>query len=107
MVAENLGDGAAIALASSQHLTELEWLDLRNNQIGQAGLEALAASERLPGLGFLGFSGNAAADPTPRHADEYDRDTREAAELQNKYGSRDWLSARVRTVWPPDRDAVW
>ncbi|HEX7995647.1 MAG TPA: TIGR02996 domain-containing protein, partial [Streptosporangiaceae bacterium] len=107
MVAERLGDDAAIALAASPHLAELEWLDLRNNQIGQQGLEALAASQLLPRLGFLGFSGNAAEDPTPRHADEYDADTLEATDLQSRYGPRDWLSARERAVWPPDRDAVW
>ena len=106
MIAEKLGDNAAIALAGSPHLAGLEWLDLRNNQIGQAGLEALAASERLPRLGFLGFSGNAADDPTPRHADEYDADTVGATALQSTYGPRDWLSARVRALWPPDRDAV-
>jgi hypothetical protein len=72
-----------------------------------AGLEALAASRLLPRLGFLGFSGNAAEDPTPRHADEYDADTLEATDLEGGYGPRDWLSARVRAVWPPDRDAVW
>jgi hypothetical protein len=68
---------------------------------------ALAASERLPRLGFLGFAGNAADDPTPLHADEYDADTVEATALQSRYGPRDWLSARVRARWPPDRDAVW
>jgi uncharacterized protein (TIGR02996 family) len=107
MVAEKLGDDAAIALAGSPHLAGLEWLDLRNNRIGQVGLEALAASVLLPRLGFLGFSGNAADDPTPRHADEYDADTEEATGLQGRYGPRDWLSARVRALWPPDRDAVW
>jgi uncharacterized protein (TIGR02996 family) len=107
MVAQNLGDDAAIAVAASPHLAKLEWLDLRNNQIGQPGLEALAASQLLPRLGFLGFSGNAAEDLTPRHADEYDADTLEATDLQNTYGLRDWLCARVRAVWPPDRDAVW
>jgi uncharacterized protein (TIGR02996 family) len=107
MVAEKLGDEAAVALAGSPHLAGLEWLDLRNNWIGQAGLEALAASKGLPKLGFLGFSGNAAADPTPTHADEYDADTLAAMDLQQRYGPRDWLSARVRPLWPPERDAVW
>jgi len=61
----------------------------------------------LPRLGFVGFAGNEAEDPTPRHADGYDRDSRKATELQERYGPRDWLSARERVVWPPQRDAVW
>lgn len=107
LVREQLGDAEAIALADSPHLGALEWLDLGANQIGAAGLEALAASGNLPRLGYLGFSGNAVADPTPRHADEYDADTPEATELQRKHGPREWLSARPRAVWPPYRDAVW
>ena len=51
--------------------------------------------------------GNAVADPTPRFADEYDADTPEAAELQRRYGRREWLSAHPRASWPPARDAVW
>ena len=107
MVADKLGDEAAIALARSPRLAGLEWLDLRNNQIGPAGLEALAASDGLPRLGYLGFSGNAADDPTPRHADEYDADSYAAIDLQDRYGPKDWLSARVRAIWPPHRDSVW
>jgi uncharacterized protein (TIGR02996 family) len=107
LVREQLGDDEAIALASSPHLGALEWLNLGANRIGSAGLDALAASAGLPRLGYLGFSGNAVADPTPRHADEWDADTAEATELQARFGPRDWLSARPRMLWPPDRDAVW
>src|SRR5262249_17682226 len=107
MIAEKLRDQEAIAIARSAHLAGLEWLDLQNNRIGRPGLEALAASEQMPRLGFLGFAGNAAEDPTPRHADGYDGDSFIATELQRRYGPRDWLSARERVVWPPQRDAVW
>jgi uncharacterized protein (TIGR02996 family) len=104
---DNLGDAEAIALASSPQLAELEWLDLRNNCIGAAGLEALAAAETLPRLGYLGFSGNAVDDPTPRFADEYDADSIAATQFQRTYGPRAWLSAHPRQTWPPPRDAVW
>jgi uncharacterized protein (TIGR02996 family) len=107
LVRQELGDAEAIALAGSPYLGALEWLDLGANRIGAAGLDALAASGRLPRLGYLGFMGNAVADPTPRHADEYDADTPEAVELQRRYGPREWLSAHPRALWPPDRDAVW
>jgi uncharacterized protein (TIGR02996 family) len=107
MLHQQLGDEAAIAIASSPHLARMEWLQLSNNRIGAGGLEALVASERLPRLGYLGFAANVAEDPTPRQADEYDADTAAAVEFQRRYGPRDWLSARVRHVWPPARDAVW
>jgi uncharacterized protein (TIGR02996 family) len=107
LVRQELGDAEAIALAGSPYLGALEWLDLGANRIGAAGLDALAASGRLPRLGYLGFMGNTVADPTPRHADEYDADTPAAVELQRRYGPREWLSAHPRALWPPDRDAVW
>ena len=104
---QELGDDEAAEIARSPHLGELEWLNLSSNHIGQAGLEALAASDRLPRLGYLAFQFNAVDDPTPRFADEWDADTLEAKALQQKYGPREWLSARPRAVWPPYRDAVW
>ena len=107
MVRQELGDAEAIALAGSPYLGSLEWLDLGANRIGAVGLDALAASGNLPRLGYLGFMGNAVADPTPRHADEYDADTPEAVELQRRHGRREWLSAHPRALWPPNRDAVW
>jgi uncharacterized protein (TIGR02996 family) len=107
LVRADLGDAEAIALAESPYLGALEWLDLGANRIGAAGLDALAASERLPRLAYVGFMGNAIPDPTPRFADEYDADTREAAELQRRHGRREWLSAHPRPLWPPDRDAAW
>jgi len=107
MVRQDFGDEEAALIARSPYLGDLEWMDLGANHIGAAGLDALAASERLPRLGYLGFMGNAVDDPTPRFADEYDADTPEATALQAKYGPREWLRARPRAVWPPYRDAVW
>jgi hypothetical protein len=101
-----LGDAEATLIADSPHLRNLEWLDLSNNQIGAAGLEALAASENLPRLGFVDLRWNAVDDPTPQHADEYDATSPTAEALQAEYGHREWLDARPRYRWPPDRDAV-
>jgi uncharacterized protein (TIGR02996 family) len=60
-------------------------------------LEALAASANLPRLEWLGFRVNAADDPTPQHADEYDADSAVARALQARYGPRPWLSALARS----------
>jgi hypothetical protein len=101
-----LGDAEAAIIAGSTQLASLRWLELSNNKIGAAGLEALAASPALANLAYLGFATNAAPDPTPRHADEYDATSNAGAELQRKYGARPWLDARPRWRWPPPRDAV-
>jgi uncharacterized protein (TIGR02996 family) len=103
---EQVGDAEAALIAGSPHLGRLEWLDLTNNLIGAAGLDALAASANLPSLGYLGFSGNQTEDPTPRHADEYDGYTLEGVELERRYGHKDWLDPRSRAHWPPGRDEV-
>ena len=102
-----LGDSEAGLIASSPCLTELEWLDLGLNHIGAAGVTALAASSGLPRLGYVGLRGNAVDDPTPRHADGHDADSPLAADLQARYGRREWLSTHLRAVWPPDRDLVY
>jgi uncharacterized protein (TIGR02996 family) len=102
----DLGDAEAALIAGSPYLSELEWLDLGLNDVGTAGVTALAASAGLPRLGYVGLLGNAIDDPTPQHADDYDADSRLATELQARYGRREWLSARSRAVWPPDRDLV-
>jgi uncharacterized protein (TIGR02996 family) len=100
------GDEEATLIAESTQLGNLEWLDIRSNKIGRAGLEALAASQRLPKLGYVDFAWNATDDPTPRHADEYDYDSDVAKELQARYGPRRWLSSAPRAQWPPSRDAA-
>jgi Leucine Rich repeat len=107
LMQNDLDDADAILLAESPHLRNLEWLDLSHNQIGDAGLEALAASHNLPSLGYVDFRWNVATDPTPTHADEWDATTPTAQALQEKYGHREWLDARPRRQWPPDRDAAW
>jgi uncharacterized protein (TIGR02996 family) len=104
--ANKLGDAEAVLVAKSPYLRKLEWLDLSSNEIGEAGLDALVATDRLPRLGYLRFEDNTAADPTPRHADEYDAESAQATALQAKHGKRAWLDARTRAEWPPPRDAV-
>jgi hypothetical protein len=101
-----LGDAEATLLARSRQLANLTWLDLPMNQIGRVGLEALAASQLLPKLRYVGFEDNAIPDPTPRFADEYDADSPVAIELQAKYGPRPWLSVAGHGDWPPPRDAA-
>ncbi|MEP7022534.1 MAG: hypothetical protein ABJB47_01715 [Actinomycetota bacterium] len=107
VVWEQIGDDEVRSLAQSPHLAELEWLQMYNNLITEAGLDALAASPNLPRLGYLDFSGNKADDPTPRFADDYDYTCAAAEELQRRYGHREWLDARVRAHWPPSRDETW
>ena len=76
------------------------------------GLEAIAASDRLPSLRYVGFSGNAIDNPMPRiggveanglvHDMEYPETSRA---LVRRFGPRRWLMPSVRPDWPPDRDA--
>jgi uncharacterized protein (TIGR02996 family) len=106
MLRSELGDAEVKLLAQSPYLRRLGWLDLSLNSIGEAGLEALAASTRLPRLGYVSLADNRVEDPTPRHADEYDATSAVAKALQAKYGPRDWLDARPRSTWPPERDAL-
>jgi uncharacterized protein (TIGR02996 family) len=106
LLRNELGDHEVALLAGSPHLGRLAWLNLGLNEIGEAGLEALAASDHLPRLGYVSLMSNPVDDPTPRHADGYDATSPVALALQERYGRRDWLDARERANWPPDRDAV-
>jgi hypothetical protein len=106
LLREELGDEEAAIIAASPHLGNLRWLELGLNQIGAPGLEALAASTGLPKLQWLGFSVNAVEDPTPRFADEYDYPSAVGRQLQERYGPKDWLDARPRWKWPPEREHV-
>lgn len=106
LLRNDLGDAEARLIAASPYLARLAWLDLGLNSISAEGLEALAASDALPRLGYLGLSSNLVEDPTPRHADGYDRTSPAAQALQDRYGPREWLDAHVRAAWPPDRDAA-
>ena len=107
------GDDEARLLAASRHLGKLCWLDLGANRIGQAGLEALAASPNLPDLRVLEFADNVASDPTPQ-VGETDIDsgdvtwltiTPAARELEARFGERAWLSSPIHcATYPPGRE---
>jgi uncharacterized protein (TIGR02996 family) len=98
-----LTDAEAIELASSPHLGNLTWLDLGNNLIGAPGLEAIAASKKLPRLRYLGFQHNKVADPTPQ-ADGTIAAPDVAAAIVRKHGARPWLDPQPGAAGPPARD---
>ena len=106
LLRSHLDDADCAVIAASDQLGRLTWLDLALNDVGLPGVELLAASDRLPRLGYVSLLGNPLDDPTPRHADGYDATSRLALEWMARYGHRDWLDARPRGTWPPDRDAV-
>jgi hypothetical protein len=102
------GDKHAARLAGSRHAANLRWLSLYANAIGDAGVEALAASPYLEKVINLGHGDNP-ANPTPvLDDDDGDRTVRRpplAAELERTYGKRPWLTGPTATMdWPPDRD---
>jgi hypothetical protein len=50
----SIGDAGAQALAASPHLAGLTTLDLYGNRIGEAGARTLAASPYLKGVDIVG-----------------------------------------------------
>jgi len=102
------GDREAIAVARTRQLAGLRWLSLYANGIGEAGVEALAASPYLEGCVYLGLVDNP-CDPTPSVVD-YDGTEGVsrppiADQLERSYGKRPWLSGPAPgEPWPPDRD---
>jgi hypothetical protein len=100
-------------LAASPMLRRLRWLDLRDNQITQKGIEALAASPNLPALRFAHLGDNPVEDPTPQigQTDAFGDailsvDIPPAARrLEAQYGKRPWLSYELfGPYFPPERD---
>lgn len=103
------GDRGAIALARSPKVPGLRWIDLCRNAIGEAGVEAIAASPYLEYARFIAFDSNP-CDPTPV---VYDYDLVRtasrppvAAELERTYGARPWLALTDEDPRPPRRDEV-
>ena len=101
-------DAALCALLAEAPLEDLVWLELSNNRLGEACLEALASSQRLPVLACLGFQGNKAPDPTWRVYDDplggvasvQPQGAGEA--LQSRFGPKAWLSRpRFELQHPP------
>lgn len=102
------GDRGALAVAQSAHLAGLKWLALWHDEIGSAGVEALAASPFLAKLAYLGLDGNP-ADPTPTVSDydgQYTASRPALAEtLEKQFGRRPWLAEPSEPEkWPPFRD---
>jgi uncharacterized protein (TIGR02996 family) len=104
-----LTDHDVIVLSQSGHLARLKWLDLRRNQIGTDGVEALFISSKLPGLRWVGLAFNKAPDPAdvPGGVDDdrildYDQSPY-GKELEARYGERRWLHYHVEffSEYPP------
>ena len=107
---ETFGDAGATALAGSAHLAALRWLSLESAGIGPAGVEALAASERLAKAVYVGLGGNP-ANPTP-FVHDFGSDWGAgrpvlAVELEKKFGARPWLQVPGDPPnWPPGKDTL-
>ena len=104
-----VGDRCAIALAQSPQVIALRWLALDHDDVGAAGVEALAASPYLREVEYLSLTGNP-SDTTPSvYSDDgrywSDRPVL-AGELEARHGQRPWMSARDPENWPPDRDEL-
>jgi uncharacterized protein (TIGR02996 family) len=95
-------DDDIIAFAQSPFVANFWWLDLDYNNIGMAGVEALANSKYLKDLGFVGLSSNPC---NPVETAGFDQGTltdiqlpEEGKLLEKRYGPLKWL--RYRQVGP-------
>lgn len=64
-----LGDDDMVALARDARLDRCEWLDLRTNQIGERGVQALAASPRIRSIPVVLLAFNP-CDPATQYSDD-------------------------------------
>lgn len=101
----DLGDAEAAMLAASPYVRQLVCLSLYGNRIGQAGLEAIAASENVPALRIFFFEYNEVESPVGRDVTDgvsglvfYQPGGPLAAVIREKYGDKPWL------VLPQDTD---
>ena len=88
-------------------------MSLRWNEIGRRGIDAIAGSEHLRQLQFLDFDGNQIPDPTIRPGGidltglvlDMNIDVLNG-ELRQTYGDLPWLTYEATLIgdWPPDRD---
>jgi hypothetical protein len=107
---DEFGDREAARLAGSRHASKLRWLSLYANTIGEAGVEALAASPYLDKVVYLSLDDNP-CNPTPAVIEDGNERSVQrpgiAVELERNYGKRPWLTGPSATMdWPPDRDDV-
>lgn len=100
-----LGDAEAKLLADSPHVRHLVYLSLYGNEIGQAGLEAIAASKNLLALKVFHFEYNQVESPVATMVNDgvsglenYQPGGPLAAVIKQKYGDKVWLEM------PPNAD---
>ena len=98
LTSDGLGDVEAKLLADSPHLKYLVYLSLYGNEIGQPGLEAIAASTNLPALKVFHFEYNAVDSPVGTTVSDgvsglehYQPGGPLAAVIKQKYGNKAWL----------------
>jgi hypothetical protein len=105
-----LKDEDLTMLSRSTIFTELRWLCLSNNDIGEKGIESMAANQNaFPRLEYVSFAGND-CDPVEQFSADgdliLDSWLPEAGKkLEQKYGRIEWLHLKTRrlTDLPPDR----
>jgi hypothetical protein len=107
-----LGDAGLRKLVASPHLGKVVMLSVPLNDIGANGVEALAASVRLPRLRYAALGNNPVDDPAEQCA--FDAISHEVNRnsivlppfgraLEVKYGDLPWLHAASRfRMFPPD-----
>lgn len=98
-----------LAVLASQQLPNLRWLNVQNNHISRAGIDALASTPSLPRLAYVDLADNAIANPLPGLIDDYAIETPLARELLAQHGKVAWLDlATLRRFreWPPERDTI-
>lgn len=96
---QHITDADIQALAASPHVSGLRLLSVERNDIGDVGLEALAAatSSTLGSLQAVGFDLNNVRDPADRRGSiddsgsEVSIPTDEGKALEAKYGPLRWL----------------
>ena len=95
-----LGDAEAALLAESRYVYSLLRLDVGGNQIGEPGIEAIAASPNLSKLRRLEFMFNLVESPVPKYGtDDYGEIDSSMVtynmplrcSLLGKYGMKPWL----------------
>jgi uncharacterized protein (TIGR02996 family) len=106
-----IGDAGLIAIAQCPHLRGLKVLEVRKQNIGMMGVEALCASKQLHSLLYVNLWGNPVEDPTEGYGTDWatggvDRNGAYLPpighELGTKYGELPWLHAPSRLVsYPP------
>jgi len=100
-------------LAASPRLARLRWLDLAGTGVTEAGIEALAASERLPALRYVEVDNKLGLNPDPGY--DYDGSLvhvdppflgRRLAERYDRPWLR-WMSKYANQYeWDPESDEV-